>query len=171
VKQAKLNETYFQVLGVNRSSTKEEIRIAYLKEIKKWHPDKFVLNSKEYVRATELSKKINEAYQVLKDYEPIPKEDRCAGEARRGGTRNAGAHKASTDYKGGFIKVESTMVNAVAYKAETQTLIVEHKNKLLYEYYDVPPTVFINFLLSQSKGKFMMKYIRDIYYYKIKYPR
>lgn len=186
MRDTKLNETHFQVLGVTRSATQKQIRIAYIREIKKWHPDKFAFNSKEHVRATELCKKINEAYQLLKDYEP----------AANGHQHNAHQHKAqdkshnphhernerpkeppktepqkkSSNYSGDFIKVDSSLVQAVAYKAETKTLIVEHRNRLFYEFYNVPPPVFLNFLLSESKGKYMMKHIWECYDYAIKHP-
>ena len=30
---------YYDLLGVSKDCTKEEIRKAYIKQIKKWHPD------------------------------------------------------------------------------------------------------------------------------------
>jgi curved DNA-binding protein CbpA len=49
-----------KILGVSPIATQEEIKQAYLKLIKKWHPD---VNPNP--KAEEKAKKINEAYQVL----------------------------------------------------------------------------------------------------------
>lgn len=58
-------KNYYQILGVNAASSKDEIKEAYLKLSKKVHPD---LNSGDNF-FTELFKSINEAYQVLMDEE------------------------------------------------------------------------------------------------------
>lgn len=55
-------ETYYDVLGVSRSATDAEIKKAYRKLIRKYHPDV----SKD-PHADEKTSKINAAYQVLKD--------------------------------------------------------------------------------------------------------
>lgn len=181
MRNTKLSDVHFQVLGVTRSATQKQIRIAYIREIKKWHPDKFAFNSKEHARATELCKKINEAYQLLKDYEPAANShdhkvhDKAHSRTHERNERPKEPPKTepqqkSSTYAGGFIEVDSSIVHAVAYKAETKTLIVEHRNRLFYEFYNVPPPVFMNFLLSESKGKFMMKHIWESYDYAIKHP-
>lgn len=57
-------EDYYTLLGVSRSSSADDIRKAYRKLARKYHPD--VNKEKE---AEEKFKKINEAYEVLKDPE------------------------------------------------------------------------------------------------------
>ena len=57
-------EDYYKVLGVSRSATQEELQSAFRKLARKYHPDV----SKE-PDAEEQFKKINEAYEVLKDPE------------------------------------------------------------------------------------------------------
>ena len=61
---------YYKILGVAREATPEEIRKAYRKLAKQYHPDV----SKE-PNAEEKYKEINEAYEVLKDPEKRQKYD------------------------------------------------------------------------------------------------
>lgn len=56
---------YYEVLGVSKGSNKDEIKKAYRKLAKKYHPD---LN-KDNPQAEEIFKEVNEAYQVLSDDE------------------------------------------------------------------------------------------------------
>jgi curved DNA-binding protein len=58
-------EDYYQVLGVDKKASAEEIKKAYRKLAGKWHPDKNPNNK----AAEEKFKKISEAYAVLSDPE------------------------------------------------------------------------------------------------------
>jgi len=57
-------EDYYQLLGVDKKATAEEIKKAYRKLAFKWHPDK---NPNNKAQAEEKFKKISEAYAVLSD--------------------------------------------------------------------------------------------------------
>jgi curved DNA-binding protein len=57
---------YYAILGVPRTATQEEIRNAYRKLARQWHPD---VNPDRRKEAEEKFKEINEAYQVLSDPE------------------------------------------------------------------------------------------------------
>ena len=57
------NKDYYSILGVERSASDEELKSAYRKLAKKYHPD---LN-KDNPQAAEKFKEINEAYEVLGD--------------------------------------------------------------------------------------------------------
>lgn len=55
---------YYDLLGVSKSSTQDEIKKAYRRQALEWHPDKHKDNKEA---AEKRFKEINEAYQVLSD--------------------------------------------------------------------------------------------------------
>lgn len=55
---------YYSLLGIPRDATAEEIRAAYRKAIKKWHPD---VNRENITLSSLMTSQLNEAYHVLID--------------------------------------------------------------------------------------------------------
>lgn len=76
---------YYETLGVPRAATKEEIKKAYKRLAKKFHPD---LNKEK--DATEKFKEINEAASVLADEKKRAQYDRFGTAAEGFGAGNAG---------------------------------------------------------------------------------
>ncbi|MFW6141797.1 MAG: molecular chaperone DnaJ [Candidatus Saliniplasma sp.] len=64
---------YYEVLGVDEDASKDEIKKAYRKKAKKYHPDK---NPDDPDKAREKFKDISEAYEVLADEEKRRRYDR-----------------------------------------------------------------------------------------------
>lgn len=65
------NKDYYQILGVEKNATDDEIKRAFKKSALKYHPDR----NPDDKEAEEKFKEINEAYQVLSDPEKRQKYD------------------------------------------------------------------------------------------------
>jgi molecular chaperone DnaJ len=77
---------YYEILGVNRNASKDELRKAYRKLAMQYHPDRNP-NNKE---AEEKFKEAAEAYEVLNDDEKKARYDRFGHEGVRGGGYSPG---------------------------------------------------------------------------------
>ena len=73
---------YYEVLGVNKNSTDDEIKKAYRKLARKYHPD---LNRDDPKTAEAKMKEINEAYDILKDKDKRAQYDQFGHAAFSGG--------------------------------------------------------------------------------------
>lgn len=73
-------EDYYQVLGVARDASQDEIRKAFRKLARKYHPDV----AKDKQGGEEKFKQINEAYEVLGDPENRKKYDRLGANWKQG---------------------------------------------------------------------------------------
>ncbi|CAL8240881.1 unnamed protein product [Merluccius merluccius] len=83
---------YYEVLGVSKTASQEDIKKAYRKQALRWHPDKNPDNKEE---AEKKFKELAEAYEVLSDKERAGVMDRFGegdpeGEGQRG-SRSCGA--------------------------------------------------------------------------------
>ena len=87
------HKNYYDILGINKKSTTEEIRKAYKKLAVKYHPDK-----NKSPHAADAFKKISQAFSVLSD--PVKKQnyDNYGDEE---GIGSHGTHSFTTNFHGG----------------------------------------------------------------------
>jgi len=62
-----------------------------------------------------------------------------------------------------LVKVDSSMIYAVGYDEETQTLEVVFKRTGVYRYHNVPKDAYEQLMESDSKGSYMRDMIIDMY--------
>ena len=72
------NKDYYEILGVGKSSTKEEIKKAFHKMAHKYHPDKKEGDEAKF-------KEVNEAYQTLSDDQKRAQYDQFGSAGPQGG--------------------------------------------------------------------------------------
>ncbi|MBP0000652.1 MAG: molecular chaperone DnaJ [Cyanobacteria bacterium SID2] len=107
---------YYELLGVSRNADKDEIKRAFRRLARKYHPD---VNKEE--EAEERFKEINRAYEVLSDPNLRARYDRF-GEAGVGSGAGAGAGAGFSDFgdfSGGFADIFETFFGG--FSGTTQT--------------------------------------------------
>lgn len=95
---------YYDVLGVGRGASADEIKKAYRKRAKEFHPDR----NSDNPDAEAKFKEANEAYEVLKDGEKKAAYDRfghAAFEGGMGGGGRPGGHPGQGDFASAFSDV------------------------------------------------------------------
>ncbi|XP_041717966.1 dnaJ homolog subfamily B member 6 isoform X1 [Coregonus clupeaformis] len=89
---------YYQILGVQRNASAEDIKKAYRKLALKWHPDKNPENQEDAERRF---KEISEAYEVLSDANKRNLYDQYGKEGLTGSGGGGGGHYHNADHFGG----------------------------------------------------------------------
>ncbi|KMZ96302.1 hypothetical protein PVNG_02440 [Plasmodium vivax North Korean] len=88
-----MGKDYYKILGIDNNASQEEIKKAYRKLAKQYHPD---LNKSP--DAEEQFKKVNEAYEVLSDPEKRSQYDRYGSAAFDGGGGQQGFHASGNPF-------------------------------------------------------------------------
>ncbi len=135
---------YYETLGVSEDASQDEIKKAYRKKAKKYHPD-----SNKDTADEEKFKKINKAYDVLSDEEKRKKYDRFGKQGVKGSS-SRGRRQAASNFQdifeqifggGGFggrgqreaqgenLKVQTTISLEEAYHGVEKTFKVQRKSE------------------------------------------
>jgi hypothetical protein len=64
------------------------------------------------------------------------------------------------------VDIKSTNLKSAIYETGTKVLTVTFNNGSIYEYYEVPWTIFTKFRMSESQGKYFNTNISRTYKYK-----
>ena len=93
---------YYEVLGIGKNATADEIKLAYRKAAMKWHPDRWVEGTDaEKKTAEEKFKEASEAYSVLSDPDKKARYDQFGFAGVDG--------QAGPDFSGGFGNLEDIL--------------------------------------------------------------
>lgn len=130
---------YYDILGVGEDASQDEIKKAYRKKAKKYHPD-----SNKDTADEEKFKKINKAYDVLSDEEKKKKYDRFGKQGVKGSS-SRGQRRAASNFqdifeqifggggrreaRGENLKVQTTVALEDAYKGVEKTFKVSRRSK------------------------------------------
>jgi hypothetical protein len=116
-KRADERRDLYEVLGVSRDATPEQLKKAFIKLVKKWHPDR---NPDKKDECTRRLVEINEAYGILKDPEQRADYDKFGFNARNlGATKQQRKQGAWEDLlRALFEKVAEALVRLARENAE-----------------------------------------------------
>lgn len=84
-------KSYYDILGVDRNASQDEIKKAYRKLVKRYHPD----HNPDDKEAEERFKEISEAFEVLGDPEKRKQYDQYGANWQNAGFQGAGAEEGS----------------------------------------------------------------------------
>ena len=91
------SKDYYDILGVSKSASEDDIKRAYRKLARKYHPD---LNKDNPKEAEEKFKEVNEAYHVLSDADKRAQYDQMGPDAFQQASQGGGAGYGGFDFNG-----------------------------------------------------------------------
>ena len=133
---------YQKLLGVTKEADLKELKTVYRNFMKEFHPDKFQDEDDKKLEAEEKSKTIIEAYHFLVSIAP----ETIAQSFEQ--------YKLTTSTSG-----------IVDYEFKSQTLKITFADGSVYEYFDVPKSVYTKMVNSDSIARFAKRHV----YHEFKY--
>jgi curved DNA-binding protein CbpA len=174
----------FLVLELDSCESARELKSAYNRLIKKWHPDLFYNDPAMVPVATEHAKRINGAYEFLSELfergalplsTPRPRGSHRSASAPAQQPPSAASqeqfYRTQHTYKGrkfstGFpdptvfeVFVKSSHIVSIGYNRAERILYIKFEGGDVYSYQEVPESVFEDFLAAESHGKFANRFI------------
>lgn len=106
---------YYEILGVSKNASAEEIKRAYRRKALEWHPDKHKGDGKR--QAEQKFKEINQAYEVLRDSQKRQAYDQFGPDAFKQGTGfGAGGPFSQTYRQGPFTYTYTTSGGGIPFE-------------------------------------------------------
>ena len=133
---------YRKLLNVTENADLQELKTVYRNLIKTWHPDKFAHNDADKLEAEGKSKNIIEAYHFLVSIAPETRQQ----------TLDAYA--------------VTTSAGILNFDHKSQVLTVTFADENTYEYFDVPRSVYVKLINSDSPGRFARRHIFNEFVYR-----
>ena len=116
-------ENYYKLLGVNANASRDDIRKAYYKKLKQYHPDLYE-GDKSF--AEEMTSKLNEAYKVLRDDELKKEHDKLYGNYKEKKEQEKSSAQTTMEYY--YSAVDSANQANLKNKAKTKVKKVKKEN-------------------------------------------
>lgn len=112
---------YYKILGVNKDASQDEIKSAYRKLAKKWHPDVYAAESEDKKnQAKEMFTEIQHAYSILSDPDKKARYDQFGSEDGPQFDPNQGFHGGfSSGGFGGFADIFGDIFSAFGGQTNT----------------------------------------------------
>lgn len=159
------------VLGIIPPFGQHELKKHYHREIRKYHPDLNHFDTSHEAEATERTKQLNLAYEFLSEYvEDIGGLYHAKPEVRPSSPQSKPYERPRPEprryYEGkrytvGFpdhsvteIFVKSSHIVSIGYNPRRQILYIKFEGDSVYRYFDVPHSLFNEFLSADSHGRF-----------------
>jgi energy-coupling factor transporter ATP-binding protein EcfA2 len=153
----------YDVLGVSRDATPEQLKKTFIKLVKKWHPDRNPDNKDE---STEHFKEISEAYEILRD-----PEQRAAYDKYGFSARNLGATKQQRKEGNGSDGWEE-LLRALFEKIAEQLVRLARENADLFHDADSEPYAHAKVAGHREtyyvRGRPFSLWLRQLYFKKYK---
>ena len=160
------------ILGLDSCESVKDLKAAYNRKVKQWHPDLYHNDLAMLPTATENCKQINAAYEHLSELFEIGRLPRSTTRVNPPPTsKTQQAYRTQhtynrTPFTTGFpdpnvfeVFVKSSNIISTGYNRANGTLYIKFEGDLVYAYLLVPESVFSDFLAAESHGKFAHRYI------------
>ncbi|MFI5339435.1 MAG: KTSC domain-containing protein [Candidatus Methylomirabilales bacterium] len=156
-------------MGLSGAVSKRQLRSAYRQLMLEWHPDLHHDDPERQRIAHEKAVAINKAFEYLSALLDIsdPIATTSAGPTARSHSTGTGSFRSARSARGdGFpdnsvfeVYVTSSNIRSIGYARGAGILYIKFHHGSTYRYFDVPESVFREFLASESKGRFANRFI------------